>query len=158
MQYKDISGAKGQFLGWWAVMTQAAFSFIGTEITAVSNSASCTLFSSVPNTAQIAAGEAKNPRKNLPKVISTNQITADVCNHLTAYVGHKTRLHPYPFILHRRCHSYRTACAVQRPGPQFGDWQCCRLALRHCHQERWNQGSPISEFSSPAQSQFSAYR
>jgi len=24
-----------QFLGWWSVMTQAAFSFIGTEIVAV---------------------------------------------------------------------------------------------------------------------------
>ncbi|KAH7883763.1 amino acid permease [Phlebopus sp. FC_14] len=51
VQYKDISGAKGRFLGWWAVMTQAAFSFIGTEIVA------------------IAAGEAKNPRRNLPKAI-----------------------------------------------------------------------------------------
>jgi len=38
-------------LGFWAVLTQAAFSFIGTEIVA------------------IAAGEAKNPRRNLPKAI-----------------------------------------------------------------------------------------
>ncbi|KII93326.1 hypothetical protein PLICRDRAFT_386782 [Plicaturopsis crispa FD-325 SS-3] len=51
VQFKDIGGAKGRFLGWWAVMTQAAFSFIGTEIVA------------------IAAGEAKNPRRNLPKAI-----------------------------------------------------------------------------------------
>ncbi|KAF5339037.1 hypothetical protein D9758_014105 [Tetrapyrgos nigripes] len=50
-QYNGISGAKGRFLGWWAVMTQAAFSFIGTEIVA------------------IAAGEAKNPRRNIPKAI-----------------------------------------------------------------------------------------
>ncbi|KAK0233437.1 amino acid permease [Armillaria fumosa] len=50
-QYADIGGAKGRFLGWWSVMTQAAFSFIGTEIVA------------------IAAGEAKNPRRNLPKAI-----------------------------------------------------------------------------------------
>ncbi|KAF8585847.1 amino acid permease [Ramaria rubella] len=50
-QYLSIGGVKGQFLGWWAVMTQAAFSFIGTEIVAV------------------AAGEAKNPRRNLPKAI-----------------------------------------------------------------------------------------
>ncbi|THH02885.1 hypothetical protein EW026_g33 [Hermanssonia centrifuga] len=50
-QYNGIAGVKGQFLGWWAVMTQAAFSFIGTEIVA------------------IAAGEAKNPRRNLPKAI-----------------------------------------------------------------------------------------
>lgn len=34
-QYNGIAGVKGQFLGWWAVMTQAAFSFIGTEIVAV---------------------------------------------------------------------------------------------------------------------------
>ncbi|KAH7924878.1 amino acid permease [Leucogyrophana mollusca] len=51
VQYDGIPGTKGQFLGWWAVMTQAAFSFIGTEIVA------------------IAAGEAKNPRRNLPKAI-----------------------------------------------------------------------------------------
>ena len=35
VQYHGIAGAKGRFLGWWAVMTQAAFSFIGTEIVAV---------------------------------------------------------------------------------------------------------------------------
>ena len=35
-QFDNIGGAKGRFLGWWAVMTQAAFSFIGTEIVAVS--------------------------------------------------------------------------------------------------------------------------
>ncbi|EGN92085.1 hypothetical protein SERLA73DRAFT_117803 [Serpula lacrymans var. lacrymans S7.3] len=51
VQYNGISGSEGRFLGWWAVMTQAAFSFIGTEIVA------------------IAAGEAKNPRRNLPKAI-----------------------------------------------------------------------------------------
>ncbi|KAL5530454.1 hypothetical protein ACEPAF_6712 [Sanghuangporus sanghuang] len=51
VQFNGIAGAKGRFLGWWAVMTQAAFSFIGTEIVA------------------IAAGEAKNPRRNLPKAI-----------------------------------------------------------------------------------------
>ncbi|KAJ6510147.1 amino acid permease, partial [Mycena vitilis] len=51
VQYNGISGSKGKFLGWWAVMTQAAFSYIGTEIVA------------------IAAGEAKNPRRNLPKAI-----------------------------------------------------------------------------------------
>ncbi|KAK7465744.1 hypothetical protein VKT23_005716 [Stygiomarasmius scandens] len=50
-QYEGIGGAKGRFLGWWGVMSQAAFSFIGTEIVA------------------IAAGEAKNPRRNLPKAI-----------------------------------------------------------------------------------------
>jgi len=51
VQFQGIAGSKGQFLGWWAVMTQAAFAFIGTEIVA------------------IAAGEAKNPRRNLPRAI-----------------------------------------------------------------------------------------
>ncbi|KAN0125126.1 amino acid permease [Russula decolorans] len=51
VQYNDIAGPKGRFLGFWAVLTQAAFSFIGTEIVA------------------IAAGEAKNPRRNLPRAI-----------------------------------------------------------------------------------------
>lgn len=50
-QYYGIEGNTGRFLAWWAVMSQAAFSFIGTEIVA------------------IAAGEAKNPRRNLPKAI-----------------------------------------------------------------------------------------
>ncbi|KAI5480079.1 amino acid transmembrane transporter [Pseudohyphozyma bogoriensis] len=51
VQYLGIEGSKGRFLGYWAVLTQAAFSYIGTEIVA------------------IAAGEAKNPKKNLPKAI-----------------------------------------------------------------------------------------
>ncbi|KAJ3552067.1 hypothetical protein NM688_g4353 [Phlebia brevispora] len=50
-QFDGIGGSKGRFLAWWAVMTQAAFSFIGTEIVA------------------IAGGEAKNPRRNIPKAI-----------------------------------------------------------------------------------------
>jgi amino acid transporter len=39
VQYNNIAGAKGRFLGFWAVLTQAAFSFIGTEIVAVSHNA-----------------------------------------------------------------------------------------------------------------------
>lgn len=38
VQFDGIAGAKGRFLGWWAVMTQAAFSYTGTEIVAVSSS------------------------------------------------------------------------------------------------------------------------
>ena len=41
VQFDGIPGTKGRFLGFWAVLTQAAFSFIGTEIFAV-----CTLDSS----------------------------------------------------------------------------------------------------------------
>ncbi|KAG8799276.1 hypothetical protein FRC17_007174, partial [Serendipita sp. 399] len=51
VQRYGIPGDLGRFLGWWSVMTQAAFSFIGTEIVA------------------IAAGEAKNPRRNIPRAI-----------------------------------------------------------------------------------------
>ena len=36
VQFNGIAGAKGRFLGFWAVLTQAAFSYIGTEIVAVS--------------------------------------------------------------------------------------------------------------------------
>ncbi|EPS97222.1 hypothetical protein FOMPIDRAFT_1032088 [Fomitopsis schrenkii] len=50
-QYAGIAGAEGRFLGWWAVMTQAAFSFVGTEVVA------------------IAGAEAKNPRRNIPRAI-----------------------------------------------------------------------------------------
>jgi len=51
VQFNGIGGAKGRFLGWWSVMSQAAFSYIGTEIVGM------------------AAGEAQNPRQNLPKAI-----------------------------------------------------------------------------------------
>ncbi|OCH87655.1 amino acid permease [Obba rivulosa] len=50
-QFDGIIGAKGRFLSWWAVMSQAAFSFIGTEVVA------------------IAGAECKNPRRNIPKAI-----------------------------------------------------------------------------------------
>jgi amino acid permease len=46
-----VLGAWGRFLAFWTVMVNAAFSFIGTEVLA------------------ITAGEAANPRKTLPKAI-----------------------------------------------------------------------------------------
>ncbi|KDN52436.1 amino acid permease [Tilletiaria anomala UBC 951] len=52
-QYKGVPGAWGRFLSFWAVLIQAAFSFIGSEIVA------------------IAAGEAKNPRRNIPRAIKS---------------------------------------------------------------------------------------
>jgi len=51
VQFLGIAGAKGRFLGFFSVLSQAAFSFIGTEIVA------------------ITAGEAKNPRRNIPRAI-----------------------------------------------------------------------------------------
>ena len=35
VQFAGINGKGGQFLGFWTVLTQAAFSYIGTEIVAV---------------------------------------------------------------------------------------------------------------------------
>ncbi|KAI0769430.1 amino acid permease [Trametes elegans] len=49
--FDGVPGAKGHFLGWSAVMSQAAFSFMGSEVIA------------------IAGAEAKNPRRSIPKAI-----------------------------------------------------------------------------------------
>ncbi|ORX57590.1 amino acid transporter [Hesseltinella vesiculosa] len=50
-QYMDIPGATGRFLGFFSVLLNATFAFIGTEIVG------------------IAAGEASNPRRNIPKAL-----------------------------------------------------------------------------------------
>ncbi|GAA5840953.1 hypothetical protein JCM3766R1_005412 [Sporobolomyces carnicolor] len=51
VQYEGITGTTGRFLGFFAVLIQASFSYIGTEIVA------------------IAAGETQDPRKTLPRAI-----------------------------------------------------------------------------------------
>ncbi|GAA5863082.1 hypothetical protein JCM3774_001415 [Rhodotorula dairenensis] len=50
-QMNGIPGALGRFLSFWTVFIQAAFSFLGTEIVA------------------LTAAEAENPRRNVPKAI-----------------------------------------------------------------------------------------
>ncbi|KAK7692232.1 hypothetical protein QCA50_003857 [Cerrena zonata] len=50
-QYLGIEGAKGRFFSFAASLTQAAFSYVGTEVVAM------------------AGAEAKNPRRNIPKAI-----------------------------------------------------------------------------------------
>lgn len=52
-QLKGIPGVWGRFLSFWSVFIQASYSFLGTEMVA------------------IAAGEAANPRKTVPKAISS---------------------------------------------------------------------------------------
>ncbi|KAK0541628.1 hypothetical protein OC844_008028, partial [Tilletia horrida] len=52
VQYLGIEGSWGRFLGFWSVLINAGFSFIGTEIVAM------------------AAAEARNPRKALPKAVN----------------------------------------------------------------------------------------
>lgn len=51
VQYNEIAGSWGRFLGFFSVLIQSAFSYIGTEIVA------------------IAAGEARNPRKSVTSAI-----------------------------------------------------------------------------------------
>ncbi|KAF9231741.1 amino acid permease [Melanogaster broomeanus] len=51
VNFDGIEGVKGHFLGWARVVTQAAFSYVGAEVVAM------------------AAAEAKNPRRNVPKAI-----------------------------------------------------------------------------------------
>lgn len=53
VQYDDIPGSWGRFLGFFAVLINAGFAFIGTEITA------------------IAAAETGNPGKSVPRAIKT---------------------------------------------------------------------------------------
>ncbi|KAJ5150906.1 Amino acid/polyamine transporter I [Penicillium canariense] len=53
VQYEGIGGAKGRFLGFFSVLINAAFAFIGSEITA------------------IAAAETSNPQKNVPRAIKS---------------------------------------------------------------------------------------
>ncbi|TNY20830.1 amino acid permease/ SLC12A domain-containing protein [Rhodotorula diobovata] len=50
-QQNGIPGSKGRFLAFWTTLVQAAFSYLGTEIVA------------------LTAGEAQNPRRNVPKAI-----------------------------------------------------------------------------------------
>lgn len=50
-QLDGISGVTGRFLAFWATFVNAAFSFLGTEIVS------------------LAAAEAENPRRNVPKAI-----------------------------------------------------------------------------------------
>ncbi|ORZ21469.1 amino acid permease/ SLC12A domain-containing protein [Absidia repens] len=52
VQFHGIPGSLGRFLGFFSVLMNAAFSFIGTEIVA------------------IAAGETSNPRRNIPKAVN----------------------------------------------------------------------------------------
>lgn len=49
VQYLDITGSLGQFLGFWTTFSNAAYAYSGVEAIA------------------IAAAETKNPRANIPK-------------------------------------------------------------------------------------------
>ncbi|KAH0826375.1 amino acid permease [Lanmaoa asiatica] len=51
VNFDGIQGVKGHFLGWCRVVPQAAFAYVGAEVVAM------------------AAAEAKNPRRNVPKAV-----------------------------------------------------------------------------------------
>lgn len=51
VDFDNVKGAKGHFLGFWSVLIQAAYAFIGTEIIGMT------------------AAETQNPRKNIPRAI-----------------------------------------------------------------------------------------
>ncbi|KAG8221727.1 amino acid permease [Butyriboletus roseoflavus] len=51
VNFDGIRGVKGHFLGWARVVPQAAFSYVGAEVVAM------------------AAAEAKNPRRNVPRAV-----------------------------------------------------------------------------------------
>ena len=56
VQFDNIAGSLGRFLGFFSVLIQASYSFIGTEIVA------------------ITAGEAQNPRQTMPRAIRSTFI------------------------------------------------------------------------------------
>lgn len=68
VQYQGIEGAKGRFLGFFSVLINAAFAFIGTEITA------------------IASAEAADPRRAVPRAIKTVWIRLVVFYLCSAFV------------------------------------------------------------------------
>lgn len=65
--FDGFTGPKGHFLGTCSVAVQAAFSYLGTEAVAVRFLVISPL--TFLTFRKIAAGEAKNPRRNIPKAI-----------------------------------------------------------------------------------------
>ena len=68
MDYNGITGPKGHFLGTCSVVARVAFSFIGTEAVAVRRLITTPLLPRLTYH-QMAAAEARNPRRSIPKAI-----------------------------------------------------------------------------------------
>ncbi|KAG2106525.1 amino acid permease-domain-containing protein [Suillus cothurnatus] len=119
VQYNGIQGAEGQFIGWRAVLTQAAFSFIGTEIVA------------------IAAGEAKNPRRTLPKAI--HQVYVRI---LLFYIGGTRHCGTAqsPFVIATETAGIKSLPSVSRAYPSF-----CYLELSCCYSNQIVSGDKLVE-------------
>ena len=113
VQFRGIAGAKGRFLGFWAVLTQAAFSFIGTEIVAVSTCRflygrlqfHCRLYTrSLPLKLKILGAISQRPSKEYTFVGSPSYYTEYVFVNLTPR---------YSSLLHRWYPHYRSFGSVQ---------------------------------------------
>ena len=96
VQFDGIPGAKGRFLGFWEVLTQAGFSFIGTEIVAVS-SAGIPVHSAMNQRPLLDRGwRGQEPETQHPE-------------------GYSSRVHPHIVVLHWWRHRYWLACTLKRP-------------------------------------------
>lgn len=123
-------------------MTQAAFSFIGTEIVAVSKS----YRSYVNSDHNLAIDRCWRSQKSSTQPAKSNQAS----------------LHPYSSILYRRwaistpmhpkelwTHScfrnfdYWLACAIQQSRSEPVIWKRGFITVCHCYSARRNQGPPI---------------
>lgn len=66
--YLDIKGVKGNFLGFWAVLMQASFSFFGSECAGIV-SPSRPRGSDEPLICMEAAGEVIDATRNVPRAL-----------------------------------------------------------------------------------------
>ena len=123
VQFDGIAGAKGRFLGFWDVLTQAGFSFIGTEIVAVSS-------------ANMHGHSAMNEKPLLDRGWRGQE------SETQHPEGNSSCVHPYIVVLHRRRYHHWLACTLKRPWPRFGKRYRSRLPFRHRYQAFWHQGSP----------------
>lgn len=80
--YSD--GSLGKFLGFWSVMVNATFAYLGTELVGVT------------------AGEAQNPRRSIPKgmfILFLYTSHTSILRRLTGFRSHQAYLLPYPHLL-----------------------------------------------------------
>ena len=96
VQFDHISGTEGRFLGWWSVMTQAAFSFIGTEIVAVSRHIRIVIVVRATHTRSDRSRRSQESEAKSPK-------------------GDTACVHSNSPLLHWRCHHHWSSCPFIRP-------------------------------------------
>lgn len=107
------TGNTGRFTGLWSTLVNAAFSYGGVEMVAV------------------AAGEAENPRKNIPKAIRR----VFWVSHFSPPRAEQRLTTPaYPLLLRARFLHYRSLHLEQQPCPHGGRRQGRTVfSVGHCH-------------------------